>query len=340
MDDFFLYQIVGAAVSGILAGVSLPPGRPDDDVEVVVDRLHPGEQLLLHLTGEVAEVLTHGDNGSGDHDLLVPLGRALLVSRRRGALIDAGGQGEQGFAGAGPAGEGDDVDFACAQGVEGALLFHVPGRDPHERPPLLDLLPGVGAGDPLEPPRALPVLDRTDPLAAFLFPYDQSAALEDGGLVGAVVLRLDAEGLGLDPDGRVLGDQHHRVGVVDLEAHRREDDDVVRQVRLPPEGAVPPVHPQGPPARQRHPLREVPFLAKGIDQVKGVPNRLGDLPVASLESVELGDHLKGKNDLVVFELQRGLGIMNKDVGVQNICFPHFYSLRGRLSEVIVFVDII
>ncbi len=97
----------------------------DDEFEVVVDGLHVGPQLLVHIAGQVAEVAAHGHDGSAHEQFVV----ALVIHD----LLQARGDGEQRLARAGLAQQGDDLDGFIHEQFQRELLFAVarldaPGR--------------------------------------------------------------------------------------------------------------------------------------------------------------------------------------------------------------------
>ena len=209
----------GAAAPGFGVG-------GDDELEVVVDGLHVGAQLLADVARQVAQVPAHGHDGAAHEDLVV----GLVIHH----LLKAGGNGHQGLAGARLAQEGDHLDRGIQQQLHGELLLPVAGLD----------APGVGVHALQGAQQALPDHEAGQGGVAGIGQVDEGEELVglegQGGVrreaavvelihlgrghfpgavagvelvhlhhVGGVVLGLDADGVGLDAQVGVLGDQHH-----------------------------------------------------------------------------------------------------------------------------------
>ena len=97
--------------AGVAAGAVV--GEGDDRV---VDRRHPRVELLVESAGQVADV------GSPDRNERAVHGEAL-VAAVFDDLLEPGGDGQHGLAGAGPAVEGDHLDRRVEQQLEGEALL-------------------------------------------------------------------------------------------------------------------------------------------------------------------------------------------------------------------------
>ncbi len=206
-----------------------------EQLERVVDRLHPRVELFLEGSGEEPDLLADADRGTRDHE-------PAELPIHDGAL-ESGGHGKQGFAGAGLAHERDQLDAVVEQRVEREVLLAVALLDAP------DAFAGVEDGDQLGAGRvhlgergalghALlaegAILVRVVRAAAqFEFavgpevqhlpgvhrPFEH-ARVEVGELdpVGLVILRRQTEGVGFDPQVDILGDDdggYLREGIAD-----------------------------------------------------------------------------------------------------------------------------
>ena len=197
-----------------------------DHREVVVERLHVGVELVADVTRQEAEVAVgQRHHRTGQHDLPVAL-----------PAFEGGGQREECLAGAGGAGEGDELDVVVHQGLQGERLLGIPRADAIASL-LLDAderrigaavgrqrrLAAVAEHEVLVGPRRLfdrqigcrqPATLRVEPIDHLgVDPFDRPLAgverVEALDLVGGVVLGAEAERLGLHPQVRVLGDEDH-----------------------------------------------------------------------------------------------------------------------------------
>jgi hypothetical protein len=145
----------------------------------------------------------------------------------------------------------------------------------------------------------------------------------------AVLLGQQLEGLGLDAQAGVLGDQHHlalpgqllgQVGgggqdavVVGGRGEGLGQVDAGRLGDLDPDPAA---------AGQGHPLRQVALLAEAFQGADGPPGRRPGLVGPGLELVQLLDHGQGDGDVMLLEAARGLRVGDEHVGVQHIGASH------------------
>ena len=84
-----------------------------EEVEGVVDGLEPGTHFFVEGAGEESELVAHGDDGAADGDAVV----AAVED-----FVEAGGDGDEGFAGAGVAVAGDERDLGVEEGVDEEAL--------------------------------------------------------------------------------------------------------------------------------------------------------------------------------------------------------------------------
>lgn len=91
-----------------------------EEIEGVVDRLQPGAHFFLEGAGQVSELFTHRDDGAAD-------GEAIVVAGKHS--VEAGGHGDEGFAGAGLSEAGDEGDFGVEEGIDEAHLPEVEGLE-------------------------------------------------------------------------------------------------------------------------------------------------------------------------------------------------------------------
>ncbi len=116
-------EVEGGRVFFVLFAAGTGLGRAEgshDDVEGVVDGLEPGAEFFVEGAGEEAEGFAHGDDGAADGEAVV----AALED-----FAEAGGDGEEGFAGTGLAVAGDEGEGGVEEGVEEALLAEIEGAD-------------------------------------------------------------------------------------------------------------------------------------------------------------------------------------------------------------------
>ena len=92
---------------------------------VVEDRLHPGGELLVLVAGEITDVAAQGHDRAGAQHFLIDLFVEHLGQARR--------QGQQGFAGAGGADQGDQLDGIVQQQIQGHGLLEIARHDAEDR---------------------------------------------------------------------------------------------------------------------------------------------------------------------------------------------------------------
>ncbi len=226
-------------------------GEAHEELDVVVDGLHPGIELLLHRAGQEADVLAQREDGPAHQHLLVD----LLLHR----LLQAGGDGEQRLAGARLAHDGDQLDLVVEEQVEREALLLV--ARPQAPGALLEALEqrheaalarvvlgerGVVGGLAVLEQRELVGIDAVDAvrrrkLAVRVEGVDVALAdlqlahphvdLGVLDLVVLVVLGDQPERVGADAQVDVLGDEHAtQIGLAILHVHGQREDAVVRHV--------------------------------------------------------------------------------------------------------------
>ncbi len=74
-----------------------------------------------------------------------------------------------------------------------------------------------------------------------------------------------------------------------------------------------------------HPLRQVPLGAEFIELADDLPGASADVIVLALELIQLFEHRKRNDDLIVVKHIQRCGIVQQDVGVQNEVFDRFVA---------------
>ena len=199
------------------------------DAEGVEDRLAPGRHLLRLRSRQVAELLAaHGEQRAEDDDLLV---LAALHDR-----LEAGTERHRGLAGAGPAAERDDPDLGVEQQLERDPLLGGAAVDAERLTVAADQVHPLVRADPAQ--RRAPVGEQHQALVAGqlagLLEVEHAAVVQlvevggrhlqlgHPGVAGvgvvdrlrAVLLGVQADRRGLDPQRHVLGDQGDVVALV------------------------------------------------------------------------------------------------------------------------------
>ena len=265
--------------------------------------------------------------------------------------FEGGSQCEERLAGAGGAGKGDELDVVVHQCLQGERLFGVPRADAIAGL-LLDAderrigaavgrqrrLAAVAQHEVLVGSRRL--LDRqigcgqlatlcveavvhfgVDPLDRPLAGVERVEALD---FVGGVVLRAEAERLGLHPQIRVLRDDDHRPRRrLLLEAERRPQDAVVGSVLQkrfvqPTVGTAPQYHAdRTQPLSQRAALGGKYVAGERIEAAEKFAGLEVDVFVAALELVEFLEHRDRNRDVVLLEIADAAAVVEDDVGVED-----------------------
>ena len=94
---------------------------PDEQLDVVKDRLHPGGQFFLDIARQKPQVLAQGEYRPGNQQAVVD----ILF----GGLVQAGGDGQKRLAGARLAHQGYQLDVVVHQHVQCKGLLAVAGED-------------------------------------------------------------------------------------------------------------------------------------------------------------------------------------------------------------------
>ena len=252
LQRHFAEDVVDAAMGTLVVHVQR--------FEVVGNRTQPRFHFFRFGAGQEADLLVEALHAAGGDDAPVALADH--------GLFDGGGQGQDGLAGTGGAGQVDQVDIRVEQGEQRQALVDVPRL---EAPRLL-----VQQGFLMQIENQQFVdLDFLDPADEALFVddefvdvhrrqvvdqlhlvpgatmvlagFDLAHAVPEGAghgvvavgqqrnvvdqLVGAVVLRRDPAGAGLEAHVDVFGHQHHGlILVARVQVDQLVDDDVVVQV--------------------------------------------------------------------------------------------------------------
>ena len=193
--------------------------RAGDGVERVEHRRAPGRHLLVAVAGQEAEVLAaDGEQRAEDDD---PLVRALLEHG-----LEPGGQRQHALAGAGPAAEAHDADLGIGEQVEGDPLLGAAararrtasGRRARGAPacrvhPAERRLRAAGQRDPGVARQVAGLVEVDDPLVEQLVDdrlldreLDEAGPVLVVGLLVAVLVGVEADDAGLEPQRQVLGD--------------------------------------------------------------------------------------------------------------------------------------
>ena len=337
-DDQLLF--LAHLADTLVARVGHPP-LVLDDAQIVVERLHVRVELGLDVAGQKADVFVRERHHRPRHEDLAVL---LLVLQRRG-------EGEQGLARARLARDADQLDLGIRERVEreglfgvargdavGGNLVHAAEHRPiavvggkgrllavtkdevfigHQRP-----LEGEVAGADGEGLRVHAV----DQRLVDVFPKPDPS-VERGDVldvVVAIILRHEAQGLGLQAQIDVLADQddlpsrectQQLVGdVQDLVVGRAllegqaqivvvlaaDLDDDVAEVLADP-----------------HALAEERLLRQRVDGAQELARvKVGRL-VPLLEAIQLLEHRHGNDNVVLRELIDALAVVKDDVGVEH-----------------------
>ncbi|MCY1298313.1 hypothetical protein D9M70_477960 [compost metagenome] len=149
-------------------------------------------------------------------------------------------------------------------------------------------------------------------------------------LVGVVVLGLDAAGARLQAHVDVLGHQDHGVtGLAGLQLDQLVDDLVVVEVfRQPGDrlGALAHEDRQEAAAaagvaRDRHAVLDLVGRCAAedlVDQADGLPAFGRDALLAALQLVQLLQHRHRDGDVVLLEVEQGVGIVDQNVGIEGV----------------------
>ena len=266
------------------------------------------------------------------------------------AFVHAGGEGEEGFAGAGGAHEGDHLDIIIEKEVEGHDLLDVARGDAEDR--LFgtgEREHGIHGGDEAGEAGLRFAGLQEDVFVGEKFWGEAGEdgicdrdlfvgveAVDDGrgdgefaiaGVEGFVIDLLifkilggDAEGVGLDAGVDVLGDEDGIFAGVH-EAVGDGDDAVVGLVEGEAgDGVCIGVHGDLNDAAVAVPLDavvEVAFFAQGVYVADGLARGAADIGGILFEFVELFQDIKGDDDVVVGKGKKRAGVVEKDVGVEH-----------------------
>ena len=75
-----------------------------------------------------------------------------------------------------------------------------------------------------------------------------------------------------------------------------------------------------PPLGRFHALAQAAFAAKAVEHPRNLPRILAELGGFALEAVNLLDDLDGDQDVVVVKVEERVGVVENNVGVENVIF--------------------
>lgn len=348
-DEFFVFEHF-ADLFGLVVFVAAVLVL--DDGEVVVHGLHVGVEFGFDFAGEVADVfVAEGDDGACEVDLAVGA-----------AVFEAGGEGEEGFAGAGFAGDADEGDVVVEEGGEGEGLFGVAGGDAEDGA-FVDAFEGVGEGVEGDEGGFAGVFEdevfvgdeggieghfvggefEGDLVHGFddIFGdvFDGAAAGVEGGdvgdVVGFVVLGGEADGFGLHAEVDVFADEDEgAVGFAGVEVEGDVEDLVVGFVGG--EEAVEFFVDDGfdgdadgaAAAAEADAFGEEGVAAHAVEAADEFAGVEVDGFVAFFEVVEFFEDGDGEGDVVFLEVFEAAAVVEDDVGVEDEEFFGFGGHRG------------
>nr|ABQ58822.1 Alg8 [Vibrio sp. QY102] len=149
-------------------------------------------------------------------------------------------------------------------------------------------------------------------------------------LVSVIVLGVDTASARLQAHVDVLGHQHHgEAGVARLQLHQLVDDLVVVEVfRQPGHRRCTFTHKDGKTttgaalaALDGYPVLDVLRFGTGenlIDQADGLATFGGNAMLAGFQFVEFLQHRHRDGDVVFFEVEQGVGIVDQNIGVEGV----------------------
>ena len=313
--------------------------RIDEELQVVVDRLHPALELLFLAAGQVADVAAERDDRAR-HE-------CALVDAALGDLFEARGERQQRLSRTGLADQGDELQVGIHEQLDREVLAHVQRRQlPRarvvvaQRNELTVHVVVAGQGG------LLGVLHAADQdelvghealgsvgVALAVEAVDHAlvdvvltvAAVEvvevDLGVAG-VVDRLDAERGRLDARVQVLGDEDDVGAGAGLQVQPGGDDPVVRDLRIHVRGQV--AHEAGHEDAEAAAVLEFDAVGEGavlaqvVEDPDGPARGPAEFVGLGLEAVELLEHVDRDDDLAVGEGVDGVGFVEQDVGVDQI----------------------
>ena len=82
---------------------------------------------------------------------------------------------------------------------------------------------------------------------------------------------------------------------------------------------------QAPTVGQRHPFAQAAIVAEAVEHARDGSGILAELGRFALEPVDFLDDFNGNEDVIVFEAEDGVGVVEEDVGVEYVIF-HSYVL--------------
>jgi len=119
LDDSHVFESLdGHMTTAVLAFFAV---GGEEEVNTIVDGLHPGVEFFFDGSGEEADISAEGKDGAGDEHAVI----GLLV----GYFVKAAGNGNKGLSGSGFSNEGDQFDGVIEEQVHGEDLLFVSGSD-------------------------------------------------------------------------------------------------------------------------------------------------------------------------------------------------------------------
>src|SRR5690554_766898 len=342
--------------------------------EVVDNGAQPGLHLLCFGARQKADVFVQPLGGAGGNDAFVH-----LAGNRH---LDAGGQGQNGFARAGGTGQVHQVDVRVQQQVQSHGLVDVPGHQPPDflihQVVLMEVFDNqVLVGDPGHLADKAPFVDhklvdvQPGQLALTLEVVLGAALALDGfhlvdvvpervgklqvalgqqvdvvqQLVVVVILGFDTKAPGFQAHIDVFAHQDDVPGfVLRLQGRECVDDLVVVQVLGQGMGACTfGAHDDGEPAQRfrflspqnGHAFFDI-FGAGITQQLIDIANGLttvgGDGLFAGFEAVELFQNGHRNDDVVFFKVQKGVGVVDQDIGVEDVRFRASLRCSGHRAS--------
>jgi hypothetical protein len=145
----------------------------------------------------------------------------------------------------------------------------------------------------------------------------------DEDMIGFVILGLQAQGIGFDAEVDVFGDEDGRLGgvlVLDVAGHA--DDAAIHGVVADGDMTVPVTvvkhNPQSSAVRQDDPFAQPALFAEPIEHARNRPRVLAALGGFAFEAVDFFDDFDREQDVIVLEAEEGVGVVEENVGVENV----------------------
>src|SRR5208337_5183101 len=105
-----------AAAEQILGGAVGPDMLVTEILQIIIDGLHPGADLVFFIPGKIAQIVAQGHNGPGDEQAV----KFAVILKNS---FQTGSQRQDGLTGPGLADQGNDLDVIIQQQFQGKSLF-------------------------------------------------------------------------------------------------------------------------------------------------------------------------------------------------------------------------